>query len=198
MNERMNEVLANMSGPGAVVSRPRGIASGREIGFTVAAPIMGGIREAEVMGAVVAVVYFKSSFNQVQQTSAKSEQEILDEGLPLVFVVDSEGRAVAHPDDELAFSERQMNELKVVQEWMQTGAQVESALAPFTLERNGQRIDLLGAYATAKLDNASRLGVIAIQDERTALYSVTEMRRENKKCELARSGRRASHRLFLR
>lgn len=92
MNERMSEVLATMNNRGAVVSRPRGIASGREIGFTVAAPIMLGPDEREVTGAVVAIIYFKSGFKTMQQLTTKSEQEILDEGLPLVFVVDSEVR----------------------------------------------------------------------------------------------------------
>ncbi|MEJ7615775.1 MAG: HD domain-containing phosphohydrolase [Pyrinomonadaceae bacterium] len=180
MNERMSEVLATMNNRGAVVSRPRGIASGREIGFTVAAPIMLGPDEREVTGAVVAIIYFKSGFKTMQQLTTKSEQEILDEGLPLVFVVDSEGCAVAHPDEEVSFSERPMRDLKVVQDWLATGSQVQSALAPFTLERNNQRIDVLGAYATARLDAKSRLGVIAVQDERTALSSVADMRRETR------------------
>lgn len=181
MNERLGEVLANMSGRGVVVSRPRGIASGHEIGFTIAAPIMGGVNESEVTGAVAAIIYFKNSFQAMQESSGKSEQEILAAGLPLVFVVDRDGRAVAHPDDDFAFSERSLRDLKVVQDWLSTGAQVQSALAPFTLERDGQRADLLGAYATVHLDGASRLGVIAMQDERTALSSVTDMRWETKK-----------------
>lgn len=73
-----------------------------------------------------------------------------------------------------------MRDLKVVQDWLATGSQVQSALAPFTLERNNQRIDVLGAYATARLDAKSRLGVIAVQDERTALSSVADMRRETR------------------
>ena len=37
---------------------------------------------------------------------------------------------------------------------------------------------MLGAYATARLDAAAPLGVIAIQDEHAALQSVTDMRRQ--------------------
>jgi HD-GYP domain-containing protein (c-di-GMP phosphodiesterase class II) len=96
----------------------------------------------------------------------------------VVFVVDQNGRAVAHPDPSIAFSEKPMTDLKVVQDWQESGAQVQSALAPFESVRNGRRVEMLGSYATAALDKNSRLGVIAIQDESAALVSVTDMRRQ--------------------
>ena len=71
-----------------------------------------------------------------------------------------------------------MMDLKVVQEWSATGRQVKSALAPFNAERDGEEVRMLGAYATARLDEAAPLGVIAIQDEHAALQSVTDMRRQ--------------------
>ncbi|MBC7910123.1 MAG: HD domain-containing protein, partial [Pyrinomonadaceae bacterium] len=97
---------------------------------------------------------------------------------PVIFVVDKDGRAVAHPDEQVAFSERPMTDLKVVKDWQETGAQVQSALAPFTIERDGQQVEMLGSYATAELDSQTPLGVIAIQDERAALSSVADMRRQ--------------------
>jgi HD-GYP domain-containing protein (c-di-GMP phosphodiesterase class II) len=139
---------------------------------------MGGVDGNEVVAAVVAIVSFREVFKAVQQQSTKSERELLDAGLPVVFVVDKEGRAVAHPDASLAFSEKPMTDLKVVQDWQETGAQVQSALAPFTAERDGRKVEMLGSYATAELDRESRLGVIAIQDEHAALASVTDMRRQ--------------------
>ncbi|HVG37848.1 MAG TPA: hypothetical protein VM870_01100, partial [Pyrinomonadaceae bacterium] len=175
VDERIGEVLAGMSGHDGVISRPSVIRSGREMGLTLATPIMGGRREGEVVAAVVAVIYFKESFRAVQQPTTLSDWEILDQGLPLVFVVDADGRVVAHPNDEVTFSERAMTDLKVVQDWMQSGAQVQSALAPFTLERGNRRVPILGSYATAELDGASRLGVVAIQGEHAALASVAEM-----------------------
>jgi HD-GYP domain-containing protein (c-di-GMP phosphodiesterase class II) len=103
----------------------------------------------------------------------------LEQGRPIIFVVDSEGRAVAHPDARVAYAERSMTDLKVVQDWLDTGRQVQSALAPFTAERDGRRMEMLGAYATAELGGGdSRLGVIAIQNEQAALRSVTEMRQQ--------------------
>jgi methyl-accepting chemotaxis protein len=65
-----------------------------------------------------------------------------------------------------------------VQEWSATGRQVKSALAPFNAERDGEEVRMLGAYATARLDERTPLGVIAIQDEHAALQSVTDMRRQ--------------------
>ncbi|MDT4898783.1 MAG: hypothetical protein QOH25_3860 [Acidobacteriota bacterium] len=178
LDERVGEVLAMMNGGGLVLSRPKIIRSGQEMALTIAAPVMGGPDGNQVVAAVVAVVSFREVFQAVQQQSTRSERELLDAGLPVVFVVDKEGRAVAHPDASLAFSEKSMTDLKVVQDWQETGTQVQSALAPFTVERDGRRIEMIGSYATAQLDINSRLGVIAIQDERAALASVADMRRQ--------------------
>jgi HD-GYP domain-containing protein (c-di-GMP phosphodiesterase class II) len=178
MEERVGEVLALMSGDRLVLSRPKIIRSGQEMALTIAAPVMGGPDGNQVVAAVVAIVSFREVFKAVQQQSTKSERELLDAGLPVVFVVDNDGRAVAHPDERIAFAEKPMTDLKVVQDWLETGSQVQSALAPFTVERDGRTIEMIGSYATAELDGNSHLGVIAIQDERAALASVTDMRRQ--------------------
>lgn len=176
-DERIGEVLARMSGDDLVFSRPRPIRSSQEMAMTVAAPVMGGDGR-QVVAAVVAIVSFQEVFRAVQQPASQSEAELLDAGLPVVFVVDSNGRAVAHPDERIAFAEQSMIDLKVVRDWMDTGRQVESALAPFTAERNGRELQMLGSYASAELGPEARLGVIAIQDERAALQSVGDMRRQ--------------------
>ncbi|HLA11292.1 MAG TPA: HD domain-containing phosphohydrolase [Pyrinomonadaceae bacterium] len=176
VDERVSEVLAKMSGRGLIVSRPQLIRSGQEMGLTVAAPVMGGAYSEEVIAAVVAIVSFQEVFDAVQQPTSKSERELLNAGLPVVFVVDQNGRAVAHPEASVAFSEKPMTDLKVVQDWQESGAQVQSALAPFAAVRDGKRVEMLGSYATAELDKYTRLGVIAVQDEAAALASVTDMR----------------------
>jgi len=102
----------------------------------------------------------------------------LEQGRPVIFVVDAQGRAVAHPDPRVAYAERSMTHFKVVQDWLEMGAQVQSVLAPFTVERDGREVDMLGSYATAELGTGARLGVVAIQNERAALRSVAEMRRQ--------------------
>ena len=175
VDQRIGDVLARMSGRGVIISRPQIIRSGQEMALTIAAPVLKG---NEIVAAVVAVVSFQEVFKAVQQSSSKSERELLDAGLPVVFVVDQNGKAVAHPDAAVAFSERPMTDLKVVQDWLETGAQVQSALAPFTIEHDGRVASMLGSYATAELDRNSLLGVIAIQDESAALASVRDMRNQ--------------------
>jgi len=176
VDERVSEVLAKMNGRGLVVSRPQIIRSGQEMALTIAAPVLGGANNQEVVAAVVAIVSFQEVFDAVQQPTSKSERELLNAGLPVVFVVDQNGRAVAHPEASVAFSEKPMTDLKVVQDWQESGAQVQSALAPFSATRDGRTVEMLGSYATAELDKNSRLGVIAIQDEAAALASVSDMR----------------------
>ncbi len=178
VEERVSGVLSRINSRSPVVSRPQIIRSGQEMALTIAAPVMGGEGGEQVTAAVIAIVSFHEVFKAVQQPTAKSEQELLDAGLPVIFVVDSDGRAVAHPDERVAFAERPMTDLKVVRDWQETGAQVQSALAPFTAERNGRQVEMLGSYATAELDSNTPLGVIAIQDERAALSSVADMRRQ--------------------
>jgi len=178
VDQRVGAVVARMSGRGLVVSRPEVIRSGQEMALTVAAPVMGGANNDEVVAAIVAIISFQEVFKAVHQVTSKSEQEMLDAGLPVVFVVDQNGRAVAHPDPAVAFSEKPMTDLKVVQEWLESGAQVQSALAPFETVRNNRQVEMLGSYATAELDKNSLLGVIAIQDESAALASVADMRRQ--------------------
>src|SRR2546428_7365202 len=175
VDQRVSDVLARMNGRGVIIGRPQIIRSGQEMALTIAAPVMSG---DEIVAAVVAVVSFQEVFKAVQQSSSKSERELLDAGLPVVFVVDQNGKAVAHPDAAVAFSERPMTDLKVVQDWLETGAQVQSALAPFTIEHDGRVASMLGSYATAELDRNSLLGVIAVQDESAALASVRDMRNQ--------------------
>jgi HD-GYP domain-containing protein (c-di-GMP phosphodiesterase class II) len=175
LDQRISDVLVRMNSRGVIMGRPQIIRSGQEMGLTIAAPVMDG---DEIVAAVVAVVSFQQVFKAVQQSSSKSARELLDAGLPVVFVVDQNGKAVAHPDAAVAFSERPMTDLKVVQDWLETGAQVQSALAPFTLDRDGRITPMLGSYATAELDHNSLLGVVAIQDEAAALASVRDMRKQ--------------------
>src|SRR5688572_25147950 len=176
VDARVSEVLARMNGRGLVVSRPQIIRSGMEMAWTIAEPVLGGNDNQEVVAAVVAIVSFQEVFNAVQQPTSRSERELLNAGLPVVFVVDQNGRAVAHPEQSVAFSEKPMTDLKVVQDWQESGAQVQSALAPFSATRDGKTVEMLGSYATAELDKSARLGVIAIQDEAAALASVSDMR----------------------
>ena len=175
VDQRVSEVLARMSTRGVIVGRPQIIRSGQEMGLTIAAPVMDS---DQIVAAIVAVISFQEVFKTVQQSSSKSARELLDAGLPVVFVVDHNGKAVAHPDAAVAYSERPMTDVKVVQDWLETGSQVQSALSPFSIERDGRVTSMLGSYATAELDHDALLGVIAIQDESAALASVRDMRNQ--------------------
>jgi HD-GYP domain-containing protein (c-di-GMP phosphodiesterase class II) len=178
VNARLNTTLADMAEPGVRISGPHLIRSSQEMALTIAAPVMGGAESTEVIAAVVAVISFQEVFASVQQPVPLTESELLERGMPVIFVVNADGRAVAHPDARVAYSERSMMDLKVVQDWSATGRQVKSALAPFNAERDGEEVRMLGAYSTARLDEHTPLGVIAIQDEHAALQSVTDMRRQ--------------------
>jgi HD-GYP domain-containing protein (c-di-GMP phosphodiesterase class II) len=104
------------------------------------------------------------------------EDDLWRNGLPIIFVVDENGNTVFHPDHDLSASNRSLNDLKIVQEWRESGQQVASALVPFSAEYAGASHDMIGAYSTARIDQDKSFGVITMQDERTALASVGEMR----------------------
>ncbi|HZI20645.1 MAG TPA: HD domain-containing phosphohydrolase [Pyrinomonadaceae bacterium] len=178
VSARVNEALAQMDEAGVRISAPTVVRSSQEMAMTIAAPVMDGPGGSEVAAAVVAVVSFREVFASVQQQSSLSEAELLARGLPVVFVVNREGRAVAHTDARAAFAERSMAGLKVVQDWLATGEKVKSYLAPFTAEQDGEEVRMLGAFATARLDAAAPLGVLAVQNEAAALQSVSDMRRQ--------------------
>jgi HD-GYP domain-containing protein (c-di-GMP phosphodiesterase class II) len=176
VDESIAAVLARVSGKGVVTGRPRLIRSSQEMGWTIAAPVMSGTNDEEISAAVVAVVSFQDVFRIVWQSATRSADDLLTAGVPVIFVVDDNGRAVAHPDPGVALASKSMVDFKVVQDWMEMGAQVESALSPFVMERDGKRVAMLGAYATAELGPDTRLGIISVQDERAALRSVSDMR----------------------
>ncbi len=191
-DERAADVLGRMAGSGVIISRPKLIRSSQEMCFAIGAPVMskrgGSEGEDEIVAAVVAVVSFSDVFRTVGQKTSVDEKELIESGAPIVFVVDETGSAVAHPDVRLALSEQTMTDLPVVRDWMQAGSAVGSALAPFTFERDGVKLNMLGSYATARFDpngkstdnnnGEGNLGVIAIQNESAALVSVSDMRRQ--------------------
>jgi len=91
VDQRISEVLARMSGRGVVIGRPQVIRSGQEMGLTIAAPVMNG---EEITAAVIAVVSFQEVFKAVQQSSSRGARELMDAGLPVVFVVDPAARVL--------------------------------------------------------------------------------------------------------
>jgi HD-GYP domain-containing protein (c-di-GMP phosphodiesterase class II) len=140
------------------------------------------VRRIAIGGQHFADVIAFANFDTVSQNiigmSSVRDEELWRSGLPIVFVVDSAGNAVFHPDASFAASSRSMIDLKIVNEWIDYGKQVQSALAPFKAEHSGVAHDMIGAYSTAEIADGQYLGVITMQDEAKALASVGEMRNQ--------------------
>src|SRR5919107_1024108 len=87
VNARLNASLADMAEPGVRISGPHLISSSQEMALTIAAPVMGGTDSGEVIAAVVAVVSFPDGFPSVPQPVPLTERELLERGMPVLFVV---------------------------------------------------------------------------------------------------------------
>ncbi len=124
---------------------------------------------------LVAVASLQAISNTLVGTSKANETELVKAGLPIVFVTDSSGRAVFHPDPNLVSSGSPLTYLRIVNEWLESGQQVQSALVPFTADNDGKQHEMIGAYSTAFV-GTSAYGVVTMQDESSALASVGEMR----------------------
>ena len=156
-----------------LMGRPQKLGQSGESIMTIAAPVtMNGSAAA----SIVAIVSLKEISRAVVGTNSTSEEEMWTAGLPIIFVVDGDGRAVFHPDSSLVEAQKQMGNLRIVDEWQQSNAQIQSGLVPFTAEFNESTYDMIGAYSTVRFGNDLSLGVITMQDERKALASVGEMK----------------------
>jgi HD-GYP domain-containing protein (c-di-GMP phosphodiesterase class II) len=127
-------------------------------------------------GNIVAIASLQAVSQGVVGMGLAKEEDLWNAGLPMVFVVNHRGQTIFHPDPTLAVNRRPMNDLKIVQEWLESGLQVQSALVPFSATFNGNSRSMIGAYSTAWLTDRYSVGVITMQDERRALASVGEMR----------------------
>ncbi len=131
-----------------------------------------GVKAAEI----VAIASLQSISQSVVGINSTKEADLWNAGLPIIFVVDQTGEAIFHSDASLTASRKPMGDLKIVQEWLESGLQVQSALVPFAASFDGKSHDMIGAYSTAIVADGYNVGVIAMQDEKHALASVGEMR----------------------
>jgi HD-GYP domain-containing protein (c-di-GMP phosphodiesterase class II) len=168
-------VLAKMDNKKSVVGKPQKIASSGETVLTFASPV---IIEQNISAAVIGIVSLREISLIMGEAKGIREEQLWKEGLPIVFVVDDEGRAVAYPDPEVSKGQKSLNYFKIVQEWQEANRQIQSALVPFTAEYKDEKYEMIGAYSTASINNELNLGVIAMQDENKALASVGDMRRQ--------------------
>jgi HD-GYP domain-containing protein (c-di-GMP phosphodiesterase class II) len=168
-------VLARLGEKEIVMGQPQKLQTSQQLVLTIAAPVM---NENQITAAVVAIVSLQEISRIMTESSAASEKELWESGLPIVFVVDEQGRAVFHPDSQVVTNQKPQTNLKIVQEWQEASRQIQSALVPFTAEFDEHKHEMIGAYSTANFNNELAFGVIAMQDENTALASVGEMRRQ--------------------
>ncbi len=136
------------------------------------------ILNGEKAATIVAVASLQAVSQSVVGMAAANESELWKAGLPITFVVDDKGTAVFYPDPAIASAKEPMTELRIVQEWIESGSQVQSALVPFTAKYGDKNHEMIGAYSTATIGDSYKFGVITMQDEKTALASVGEMKNQ--------------------
>jgi HAMP domain-containing protein len=173
ISQALSQVTREVTDGQLYLSQPQIIRSSLEPAIVIAQPVLQG---ETVAGVVMAVVSLQKVFALVAQNSNRDEWQLLHSDQTIFFVVDSEGRAVAHPDEQLAFKRQNLRYLKVVQDWIESN-QLVAATATFSLTRNGQTLPLLGSYASAQLAPDQRLGVIGVVNQQAAYLSVSLMRR---------------------
>ena len=132
----------------------------------------------EKAATIVAIASLQGVSQGIVGVQATKEDDLWKAGLPMVFVVNQTGETLFHPDPALTTAKKPMIDLKIVQEWMESGLQIQSALVPFSATYNGKTSEMIGAYSTAHLADGYDVGVIAMQDEKRALASVGEMRNQ--------------------
>lgn len=165
-------LLANLGEKKLIFGQPQKIETTDETVLPIASPV---IINQQISAAVVAIVSLREFSRIISEARPMSEEQLWKSGLPIVFVVSEQGNAVFHPDANVVSSQKNLSELKIVQEWQTAGKQVQSALVPFTAEFNENQHRMIGAYSTANFSSDLKFGVIAMQDESKALASVREM-----------------------
>ncbi len=177
--EQVEQIAAEMAavqGRGKVrVGEPKKVGSNGQSVMPFASTVtLDGVKAAEI----VAVASLQQISQSVVGMNDAKEADLWSAGLPMVFVVDGTGRTIFHPDIAVARERKPMADLKIVDEWLESGIQVQSALVPFTAFFDEQSHEMIGAYSTATVAEGFNVGVIAMQDEAHALASVGEMRNQ--------------------
>lgn len=168
-----SDMESNLGNQQLLVSQPQLTDQSGNPLLAFASPVkIGGANAA----TVVAVVSLKDVARAIVGINPTSEENLWRSGLPIIFVIDQQGKAIFHPDPKLASAQTSLSYLKIVEEWQESNRQVQSALVPFTAEFEGEKHNMIGAYSTASFGRNLNFGVITMQDERTALASVGEMR----------------------
>lgn len=169
------DAIANLGNQKLVFGQPQKIKSSNEIVVTITSPVVLNNQNSAIVTAIVSMKEISRNIVGVKETS---EEELWKSGLPIVFAVDDKGRAVFHSDSNLVANQKSLTYLRIVQEWLESNSQIQSALVPFSAEYNGEKHEMIGAYSTVSFGKNSNFGVITMQDENKALASVGEMRQQ--------------------
>ncbi len=167
------QVSGNFKEKKLIYGSPQQIEGNGEIVLPVVSPVF---IQGELAATVTALVSLRELQTIMTESMPSSEADLWQSGLPIIFVVDEEGRAVFHPDKQIVAARRNFSNLRIVQEWHATKDQIQSALMPFETEYNGENYKMLGSYSTADFGKQIKFGVIVMQSENRALASVGEMR----------------------
>ena len=171
--ERLSqEIAAAPSSNGVIVGKPQRIDSSDQ--FVMSFAKRSRTKSGETVN-LVAIASLQNISQALVGSTKANESELMKSGLPIVFVTDQTGKSVFHPDPNLVSNSTQLTYLRIVSEWIESGQQVQSALVPFTADNDGTVHEMIGAYSTA-IVGSNAYGVMTMQDERTALASVGEMR----------------------
>ncbi len=162
------------------VSTPRYIRSSNEFAIVLAHPLHKADSTPDQPEVVLAVVSLEPIFNLVNVTSASgnlNHEALLRNGSRVVFLVDQQGRILAHPDRALVYTPTDVSNWGIVAKWQDTIAiDVSAPLAePFEIRLGDERLSMLGSCATALIAPELPLGVIAVINEEAAYSSVTTM-----------------------
>ena len=128
------------------------------------------------VATAVAIVSLKEFSKNIVGATSADEDTLWHSGLPIIFVVNQDGTALFHPDPNLVAKQSSLSSLKIVRDWQESNRQVQSALVPFTADYAGEVHDMIGAYSNVAFGPNLNFGIITMQDERTALASVEDMR----------------------
>lgn len=168
----ISEAASSTSTGKSFLGSPKILQTFKEPALIVAKPVMRG---NAVEGIVLAVVSMQKVFSLVAQKGNLDEWKLLHGENTIFFVVDNDGYYVAHPDEQLAFKKQDARYMKAVREWQESNPQI-AATSAFAIERNNEKLQMLGSYATAQLNSEQRLGVIALVNEEAAYLSAAQMR----------------------
>ncbi|PYS99006.1 MAG: hypothetical protein DMF63_13110 [Acidobacteria bacterium] len=169
------EALHSLANQTLQFGQPQKVNQSGETVMSIAAPVQ---INGEKLASVVAIVSLREIAHSVVGNGNMKEADLWKAGLPIIFVVNQSGKTIFHPDPTLVDSQKSLTNLKIVGEWQESNAQIQSGLVPFTADFDGSSYDMIGAYSTVRFGNDMSLGVITMQDERKALASVGEMRNQ--------------------